>query len=248
MRLDPKKLVAGQPTLRIRKLLRAGRDGPWGAEFAAHVLKVPLAQARAIARKLAALGYIERPKDKRLADLWANTVAGNAFANAGATPAIARAKAEQMVQGLLTRAQAVNANPHYLHRVVRIAAFGSFVGDKPTVHDIDLALALEPKEPDPKRHADLMLARGQEAARRGRRFSNFVELLFWGHAEVQRFLKGRCRYLSFHPADEGALLAGPTRMLFQAAGTRRPRRSRSVAKQEQPPPSRRSRRSRGVPF
>jgi hypothetical protein len=44
-------------------------------------------------------------------------------------------------------------------------------GTKPDFGDIDLAVQLEAKERDGKRHAELMVERGSDAQRHGRRFS-----------------------------------------------------------------------------
>ena len=226
MRLDLRRPVAGQPAQRIRDLLRAGRGGGWTIQLVCHELKVTQAEARRVARALTRLGYIEPYRFNDLDEPhWKNTVAGNAFANASAGAPISRATAERLVKELLERVDRVNADPHYLYRVRRVVVFGSFVGTKANLGDVDLAIDLAPKEKDGERHAQLMLERAREARVSGQRFASWLDELAWGETEVQRYLRARSRYLSFHLPDEGILLKTKTRTLYEDRGSpaRRPR-------------------------
>lgn len=216
--------MAGQAPLRIRALLRAGRGGSWTLTLVRHELRVKRSEAARIIRALVRLGYIA-PSPLGTVDEphWQNTLEGNAFANARASAPISRVKAERLVEELLDRVRKVNAEPYYLYGVRRVVVFGSFLGTKPTLGDIDLVIELEAKERDGETHGQLMLERGAEARTGGRRFNTWLDQLTWGETEVLRFLRSGSRYLSFHPPDEGILRTTETRVLYEG---RRPRSRR----------------------
>ena len=51
---------------------------------------------------------------------------------------VARARAEAIVQELPERAQALNEDTRYLHYVLRLAVFGSFLASKQLLGDVDI--------------------------------------------------------------------------------------------------------------
>lgn len=53
---------------------------------------------------------------------------------------VTRARADKMVAELPARAEAMNADPRYMHLISRIAVFGSYLTDKPTLGDLDTAI------------------------------------------------------------------------------------------------------------
>ena len=122
-----------------------------------------------------------------------------------------------MVREFLTRVNQVNADPYYLYRIRKVLVFGSYLSKAEKLGDIDLAITLEPKEPDGERLRTLEDKRIQKASNAGKYFSNIVDQLFWPRREVEQFLRKRSRYLNFHPTEDGVLKMTKTRTLFKLA-------------------------------
>ncbi len=59
------------------------------------------------------------------------------------------------------------------------------------------------------------LARGEEAARNGRQFSNFLELLYFAEREAKLFLKGGSRIIQMTDLDDGILKIAKYRVIYE---------------------------------
>ena len=81
--------------------------------------------------------------------------------------------------------------------------FGSYITIAITVIDVDIAIETERKEKDPAQWRKKNEARYKEAIRKGVRFNNVLDMLYYSEHEVRAFLKAKSRYLSLHSsADE----------------------------------------------
>ena len=149
----------------------------WTVETAAERLRISSQTARRVISKLAALKYIERQRhDKHF--YWQTTLKGNSLGLATAARPISRETAQRVISDFLERCRKVNADAYYLYRVKRTLVFGSFLSNAQQLNDVDLAIELEPKEPDRNRHMESCRERTLAAKRAGRHFSNIVEELF----------------------------------------------------------------------
>jgi hypothetical protein len=101
-----------------------------------------------------------------------------------------------------------------LFKVVRVVLFGSMLGEKEFVGDVDLAVTLSPKEPDGKKHVDLCREQAEEAAERGHSFSTFLETLDFSRVRVLQFLKGRSRVLQLVGGNDGILKQAAHKVIF----------------------------------
>lgn len=206
--------IAGQRATILRDALRHLRDGSWGSESLGFYLKVSPGRAKRIIASLAKLGYIERDGLLNDRDAWCLTDAGRALTNANALRPLHRGIAKGLIAEFLDRVHEVNSNPSYLYRVSKVILFGSYLSTKDTIGDIDLAIQLDPKEPNQERFGRLVMEHSKEAARAGRRFSTFIDELAWADTEVRRFLKGKSRYLSLHSTSDGVLKTCDKRLIF----------------------------------
>ncbi len=208
MRIDLKGKVAGRSLREIRKLLRAVGVGSCRLAFFAKVLKVPVGEAEQLVRRLERLGYLEVDSTLPGARRWKATPQGRRLASATAAPPVHRRTAERALQAFLARAQEVNQNPYFLYRVRTVVVFGSFLTGRPYLSDLDLAIQLESKEPDPSRRVAAELTRiEEEVEQRGRRFDNLPAMYGWPQIEVLRFLRGRSRVIQIHDmSGESGLL------------------------------------------
>ncbi|MEK7801870.1 MAG: hypothetical protein AAB276_05390 [Pseudomonadota bacterium] len=135
---------------------------------------------------------------------YANTVKGNAMAQASFLPSITRTKAQAIVAALIARAQQVNQDPYYFHCVSAIQVFGSYITNAPMLNDIDIipTIGWKSRFRDDKIKNELSQARSHLACRNGRQFSNIVENIYWPQTEVLLFLRARSPRINFHEADE----------------------------------------------
>src|SRR5689334_21940723 len=113
MRIQTSDIIAGQPALAIRKLLK-NRDGT--ISTAVESLQVDHVIAKQVLDDLSLEGYITftAPLNTREDRLdWQNTIKGHALANATARKAITRVKAEQLLTAFLERIKEINACDDY---------------------------------------------------------------------------------------------------------------------------------------
>lgn len=216
MRIRSEERIAGVPILEVRNALRKLRGAAsWSEGALASYLKSPPSPISPLLKKLGGLGYIEPSEEGRCErDAWKVSELGWRFANATATRAVSRRTAERMVRDFLSRVEEVNGNSYYLYQVREVIAFGSYLTDCPTLGDVDLAVTLEPRD----QNADCQRAKDDERAacaiRQGRRFSTYVDQLFWAQQEVLLRLKGRSRYVKIHSGGDGVLARTRTKVLF----------------------------------
>jgi hypothetical protein len=213
------EVIVGYPILQIRKLLRAGQDGEWEHTFVARILHVDATTAQQIIANLEAEGYIERMEEVRWGIYWHNTLKGNALANASAAGPITRATAERNLQEFLARVEQVNTSDTYAYAVRKVVVFGSYLTTTPTLNDIELALELIPKSPDPQHMRRWSEQRVQAAKDEGKTFMSAMDALFWPLQEVLVFLKARLRALSLHHLHEQERLLEevPTKVIYELA-------------------------------
>ncbi len=140
------------------------------------------------------------------------TTKGNRLAQAR-TRSIRRSTAERALESLVLRAKAINHGP-YLYTVRRLAVFGSFLSDTPTLRDLDVAFELKARVVDGD-FFEAERAYVAEAEANGRRFSTYVDELCWPQMEIRMKLKNRSPVISLHEFDELARLAAPYRIVLE---------------------------------
>ncbi len=146
-------------------------------------------QARQLLQCLEQGGFLKRyPALPNSEQRWKRTVKGGALARALFSKPVPRQSAEKTMSEFLDRVRQVNCNSRFLYRVAKAVVFGSFLSDTPSVGDLDVAVDLCPKEKDSRKHSELIRARANEAASRGRCFRNYVEGLRFAEQEVIMFL------------------------------------------------------------
>jgi DNA-binding MarR family transcriptional regulator len=217
MRIQPDALVAGLPARQIRELLRQS-DHFLSHHHVQEILGLNRKQSMHLLDRLEREGYIEKNSDAADYDTeryYKRTLKGGTLCKALFSRPVSRETAEKRLNEFMARVQQVNTDSYFLYRVRNVILFGSFLTDAPFVGDLDLAVGLEPKEPDRTKGVDMELARGEEAARNGRQFSNFLELLSFAEREVKLFLKGRSRIIQMTDLDDGILKIAKCRVIYE---------------------------------
>jgi predicted transcriptional regulator len=197
MKLDHRGLTAGRPNRIVRDLLR---DGAGSVSAIAYQLSISERAAKQFANRLLAEGLLEFFKFSKRRDLFSVTRKGAQFAASHLMPRINRAKADRLVAELLDRADAINANPDLLYRVVAIDAFGSYIRKTDDLGDVDVLADLTFKDVhlvDPELPGKYIIAANEERALEcGRWNLSEMDRRHYGEIEVQRLLKARNPYIA----------------------------------------------------
>ncbi|WP_448072274.1 hypothetical protein [Georgenia yuyongxinii] len=203
MRLQRGRPVAGVEPELARDLARACAYHWRHTEFVASRVHRPAEEVMPLLEQLAAAGFLESElKDFGDGDgsepWWTTTLPGSALAMAKFLKPISRARADELLRGVLDRADTYNADATKPYTVTRIQVFGSYLREDVTeLGDVDLN---ERKEWATGR------AVADYARERGPAFSSYIDQVFWPQKELAMILKARRPHVSVQFAD----LAGIT--------------------------------------
>ncbi len=216
MILSSEQTIAGLKATKVRALLHRLAPDLWTADDVAREMKVTRPAAMKLIAALHSAGYVEKtPRQPK--GIWRNTIAGNAVAISTAAKPIHRATGEERLAQFLERVRVLNADDKWAYRVTKVVVFGSYLTTKSRLGDVDLAIQFKPRPQYRDQWAEVLLAQAETAARRGTRFSTFVDRLGWAQREAKRFLKSRSRALSLHDleTEQVRLDRIPHRVLFE---------------------------------
>lgn len=217
------------PAVEARALMREIRESAVTIAAIAELLGIDPSEAGSVVTRLADAGkmcrvdpfersrtwHAESEADSPDGSLeyWGTTIAGNALAKARIGKPIPRPKAQVLLDGLVDRAKAINADPASPFLVTRIAVFGSFVDEtRSEVGDVDVHLVFE-RRVDGDRYGELAEAAAAAAEADGRRFRNLLERLGHLDTEFRRFLRGTSHRLDIQfesPREDPRLPPGVT--------------------------------------
>jgi predicted nucleotidyltransferase len=199
MQIDSTQTLGGVPILEVRRFFRqvvAYHHNSFGKEWLVRELRLSDEQGDRVLEDLASQGYIslglsqDKDVDHQITELARELV------RSSAAKRISRRTAEDALQGLVSRAEAINLNPKYLYSVCSIVVFGSYLNGNDRLGDLDVAIELSPRIQDADERTKAHLRYARES---GRRFSNFTDELYWAEAEVYQVLKARRRTVSIQP-------------------------------------------------
>lgn len=214
MYLAPKSQLYGLPARAIRDFLRHVGLGTFDDATLRVRLKLTPADANSLLRAMLADDLIDRALPMRGVPMYGITVKGGQLASAFFAPQIPRARGEQLLAGVLVRAADLETQRPFAFRVVKVALFGSMLGDEPLVSDVDLAVELmSPFEGE--EWEDIHRKRVEVAEQRGKQFRTRFQSVVWPRREIVEFLRGGNRYISIHSFNELVLLDCPYRIVLQ---------------------------------
>jgi predicted nucleotidyltransferase len=174
----------------------------------------PKREAKAIFASLLADGWIEPNLDPdEVFDDGQYVVSdkGRQLSVKNLVPRINREKADKIVGDMIKRIQEINCDPSLLDYVTKVVAFGSYITDAEDLGDIDLYVVVTRRIDDYKEHTKARKTFNESS---GKRFSNYLEQLFYHQYVVKQRIKSRSPYISLH--DESDLeLAGSVRTLYE---------------------------------
>ncbi|MGY4480086.1 hypothetical protein [Bradyrhizobium sp. USDA 3364] len=161
----------------------------WGFKFKS----IKPAEAKRVFAALLAEGYLEpnEPKNKLDKAKYQTSIKGRRLAAANLTKRFDRAKADNEVAALITRANEINMRDELVFFVHKITAFGSYLTDSNDLGDIDLVVEIQPRRND-------HVAESQYRADNSGKTLNLLPRLSYGYYEVLRLLRARKSRLSFN--------------------------------------------------
>jgi predicted transcriptional regulator len=195
MQIGNRKEVAGIPMVHVRDFFRhivAWHRHSFDLSQLQEKLNLEHKPAVALAEALVAGGYIALGENNE----YALTDTGEKLIHASASGTIKRSTAELALAGLLERAQKYNADPGKILRVDAVIVFGSFLGTKEQLGDLDIAVKSHFRD-----EANSTEVREAYSTKSGRQFSNIVDFLYWPETELKQFLKARKRTIRIQEWD-----------------------------------------------
>lgn len=191
--------MGGFPVLFVRKVVRRlNHRLSWDTETVQKIAGIGMHQAVDLITALRKAGLAKANLGKGPLT-WMTTPLAQSFGAASAAKPITRRTAERALGDLLDRVAIVNRRSYFLARVSKVVVFGSYLRDEvDRLGDVDVAVELQPKEPNPERLRKATQRRIAEWASLGRRIGGFLEREAWWRIEAFRFLKGRSRAISLH--------------------------------------------------
>ena len=148
--------------------------------------------AMALASELVAQGYVAEAQNGvyKFADKVGELV------RASAASKVSRKTAEDALAGLLERVTQYNLDANKIFTIETVVVFGSFLGTKDRLGDLDVAVKWRDRNlKDPDR-AQTALAYAKQS---GRSFGSFFHELAWAEIELPQILKARKRTITIQP-------------------------------------------------
>jgi predicted nucleotidyltransferase/predicted transcriptional regulator len=192
--------IAGLPAIKVRNMLR-GVHSVLDQDYVAGRCNLSGRLAKQVIQELVSDGYLELNDRTNGVDYYKLTPKGVKLSMASAASKMPRAKAEQIVAGLMKRVEEINASTDYVYRVSTVIVFGSYARGVPFLSDVDIAIDLEGKWSGGE-HKRREKERISLAFANGRRFPNCVREMFWPQNEIMLHLKARTRGLNFQHMDD----------------------------------------------
>jgi predicted nucleotidyltransferase len=184
------KIIAGMPALEARDTIKKCRSfHGQSLQCLAKELKVSISKIKTITQAFEAEGYLEKRLDHKNNYLWFTTPEGNTLARASAAKKYTRATADRNYKEFLGRVEEVNKDDKFLFQVTKVAVFGSYLSDDPTVSDIDIFVWLDRKDKFLDNFETIKQARTKRMKAEGRHFPTYREAIGWPEIDVRKYLK-----------------------------------------------------------
>jgi hypothetical protein len=138
--------VAGESAVKIRDILRRSH-GAFREDWLSDRFQCDERRAHELAQAMEAAGYLRRDRERELRNnspfpWYSLTDGGEGITRASAVSRINRKTAEAALVDFMKSVQTVNASSKYLYSIERVAVFGSFLGPRKSLGDVDVAVHL----------------------------------------------------------------------------------------------------------
>jgi hypothetical protein len=184
--------VSGIPIMQVRGFFK--RMVAWLRDsFDLPCLRAQLSldekSAMALASELVARGYVEEAQNGE----YKFTDKAGELVRASAASKVSRKTAEDALAGLLERVSQYNVDSDKIFTIETVVVFGSFLGTKDKLGDLDVAVKWRDRNRNDPGRAKRALAYAKQS---GRRFGSFFHELAWAEIELPQILKARKRTIN----------------------------------------------------
>lgn len=205
--------ISGIPIKEVRRFFQhvvAWHHDSFDLQWLQDQLSLDEKSAMTLALELIAHGYVEPPQN----GAYKLTDKGQELVRASAAGKVSRKTAEAALAGLLERVERYNSDPGKILTVEAVIVFGSFLGTKEKLGDLDVAVKCRDRDVNNRDHGETALA---YAERSGRRFNTFIDRLYWANTELRQILKARKRTIKIQDWDSFVRMAtkDPDRVQFE---------------------------------
>jgi hypothetical protein len=216
---QPVRLQRGAPVAGVdpevaRSLAKACHDRWSDAEVLAEAVHLPADVVAPLLDQLVEGGFLHRrllASPDAPAPEWNTTLAGGALTMASFRKPIQRSKAQVLLNGVVERARAYNADDARPYLILELRTFGSYLRpDVAELGDLDLTATFDSRRPGSAEPAVLLAY----ARASGRSFRTFIASLSWPQEELLRTLRGGSPYVNVHTEDVSSFTA-ETQVVFQ---------------------------------
>ena len=204
--------IAGVPIRRVRDFFRSVLGWHWNSfelEQLQERLEIDENLARTVAHALISQEYVKQLENNS----YEFTDKGLELSRASASGTIKRSTAHSALEGLLKRAEEYNADGKKILTVDAIAVFGSFLGDRKELGDLDIAVRYRDRIAEGDRSKRALAYADQSS----RQFAHFVARLSWPETELYQILKARKRTIRIQDWDSFTRLVAknPERCVYR---------------------------------
>jgi hypothetical protein len=204
LQLQPGTEIAGISALKVRDLFRALDDNTFMKEWL-HEKGIGKQQASRLVKALLEDGYIQLvvgdKRHEKVGPSYRLTEHGRTLMRAKGSKPVRRETAKRVLDEFMARVHVVNGSPDFIVKVTEVIVFGSYLGDKQSLGDLDIAWQYENKVTHVDQDA-YVRAMVEHFDASGRASKGFMSALYWPWEQVHLFLKSKKRTLSLHTVDE----------------------------------------------
>ncbi len=187
--------ISGVPIVRVRSFFQhivSWHNDSFDLPRLQEHLSLDKKSALALALELVAQGYVEAHES---GTAYKFTDKGGELVRASAASKVSRKTAEDALAGLLERVEQYNRDANKILTILTVVVFGSFLGTKDKLGDLDAAVKHRYKNPGEN-------AADAYADKSGRQFSTIIDRLSWPEKELSQILKERKRTIVIQHWDQ----------------------------------------------
>ena len=190
-------IISGTPLKEVRAFFRhlvSWHQHSFEMSALQEYLSLDNESAQTLANELRCQGYVQTVEQ----GMYELTEMGEELVRASAAGSISRKTAEAALAGLLERAEKYNSDPSKILTVEAVVIFGSFLGTKEKLGDLDVAIKHRDRDPNDSDRATTALTYAKNS---GRHFGTFVDCLCWPTTELHQILKAKKRTIVIQEWD-----------------------------------------------
>jgi len=205
MNIDPKSMICGIPALDAKKLMLLLRQKKQFYVININdFLKCSSENSLIVLSDLVQSCYIQETNNDEKDSSYSVTEKGSLLAMASTSKPYKRKSVENTLNKFMLRVKRVNKNEDYLHGVSKVIIFGSYLGTKEFLGDLNIVVQLKVKNLAEYRtkHNELI----ELAEENGVNFPDFYYKENYSYHMTSSYLKSRSRIISLHDMEREASL------------------------------------------